>query len=300
LLKFNYLDTPFKKFKIDSANMAAKTSNTKFYIGLIKPHDGVAFSAEYKKNISTHGSFQLYTDLLEVDAESVILVLAALKGNNIIKMCPDKNQKGQEKNGVTLVTQDSGKDGYFAQEQLQITIDSSFVGRVLKQTKLKSKLNFEALDMKKVMCCYFSIDEMNDLKIKSIAKDGTCAVRKTREKEFEDSCVEFPGEKINFLENYDKGKMSRSKTKSKNVSTQAEGVTMKKEGLLNDHKYFYDLDGHKHVVHATSKNKLKEEKKKGKWWNRLSEPRLRLDMSKVETEVDNAMVPELNFDPSLE
>jgi len=225
---------------------------SKFYIGLIKPCKEVIFSPEYERNVSVHGPFQLYTDLLEVDTESVILVLAALRDKNIVKLSPVKNQKGNLGNSMTLLSQESDEDET-VQQQLKITIDGNFVQRFLARSKLDKKtfkFDFEALDMRRVMCCYFSIDEMNTIKVKSLMK----RVAASKKEDFE---IEFPGEKIDFLKNYEVEK--KKKEEKKPV----------------DHKFFYDLEGHKHMVHERTKKKLKEDKKMSRWWNRLSEPKVR-------------------------
>jgi hypothetical protein len=179
--------------------MAKSESGSKFFIGLVKPCAGILLSPEYEKHITIHGPFELYTDVLEVDTESVVLVLAALRDNNIIKLSPQKAKQKSLEDGVVILSPVFSTKA--EKQQLKITIDCEFVKRILKSptyTTRNLKVNFHALDLRNTNFCYFTIDDINN--IKHVATQGKKQKVNVKKDDFD---FEVPGEKIDFLKNYD-------------------------------------------------------------------------------------------------
>jgi hypothetical protein len=179
--------------------MANSEFGSKFFIGLVKPCPGILLSDKYEKHITIHGPFELYTDLLQVDKDSLILVLAALRDNNIIKLSPQKGKQKGSADGVVILSQIFANSA--EKQQLKITIDSEFVKRILKSqtfTRMNFRINLHALDWRKTDFCYLNIDEINH--IKSAPTQGKKQRVSVKSDNFE---FEVPGEKIDFLKNYD-------------------------------------------------------------------------------------------------
>ncbi|CAB3363989.1 Hypothetical predicted protein [Cloeon dipterum] len=275
----------------------ATAPSTCLQIVLIKPHKGVTLSKHFDKNVTLHGQFQLYADLLEVenDTTTLVLALAALKDGDIVKLLPDENQHGKN-NRFTVVSNvfPSPSDPTQA-EQLKITVDENFLRRAMKQSNVNgvnSKINFEALDAINVEFKYCSVDEINSLKLRS-------KERKELRGQLAQFGIDTPGEIVDFLQDYEQAKKyddRRAGRKDLQKVTREQVRGRKKprqqkqeeenEEVSAGQGFFYDLDGRKHFIQDKNKEarKKREERKNSKWWVRLSKPRIRANMDRKEQE----------------
>lgn len=253
---------------------------------MVKPCPGILLSPDFEKHVAIHGPFQLYTDLLEVDTESLVLVLAALRDSNIIKLYPQKRQQNGTENEVILLTQVFSIDA--EKQQLKITIDSKFVKKILKSNPRNLKINVDALDLRKTSFCYFTVDDLNRLKYNDTK--GKKQKENVKSQNFE---LEFPGEKIDFLKNYDEHMQQKFKTNlmSGVYKLQLDQKSIPDGNASAGRSQFYDLAGHKHVVHDESRH-LKKEKESKKWWNRLSEAKVREVVVEASTLVQDVLADE--------